>query len=75
MGRISLLMVGLWYFKREHRVKGGNAGMIEDIRPVKTLRLYAHEGPELAPRHVAEPFLDAQARHRSSLFFITTPKK
>lgn len=38
MGRISLLTEGLWYFKREHIVKGESAGMIEDIRPVNTLR-------------------------------------
>jgi len=38
MGRISLLTEGLWCFKGNHRVKGENAGMIEDIRPVKALR-------------------------------------
>jgi len=35
MGRTLLLMVGLWSFRRERGVKEGNAGMIEDIRPVK----------------------------------------
>lgn len=73
MGQISLLMVGLWCFEKGHHVDGRNAGMIEDIRPVKALKKYLHEGPELAPRTLAESFMDPKfhTSHRSSLFFIT----
>jgi hypothetical protein len=54
-------------------VKERNAEMIEDIRPMKAVKWYLHEGPELAPRTLAESFMDPESHtsHRSFLFFMT----